>query len=209
MQRQSPDPEALNFGDVFDYLQGLVERSAESRDDFENWEVSWFLDDEEKGPCSTGVSGMTQPLMHLLRRLIRHHWSEGSWTTIHVSRNLQSPLGMRGHEDPECYVWVVALGHFKAGGLWIESEAVDGPVVKGSTKGGSVAGHVVCIKNFPVQFLANRPHVVEPWTAGDMWVIKDFTRRSVFSEDRSFCERLESLDVSEVTGPQRGRPGFR
>ena len=52
---------------------------------------------------------------------------------------------------------------FQGGGLWIEDEAGNGPVVKQFPEGEASAGHVVGIRGMPVCFDGCRRYVLESW----------------------------------------------
>ena len=175
----------------------------------ENWELDfWF------GICGNGdVMGSATKdfpvLARFVNQLIKGSSPELRWTTVRLSRNPQDALGFYGYEDPDEWVWVVSLGEFQGGGLWVEGEEGEGPAFRQVTGDEARAGQIVDIRGLPARFNGRLRHALEPWIGGDLWVVKAFTWKLRGDTTRDLWGELKELgfqpeDISTVPREAEG-----
>ena len=111
---------------------------------FDSWECSLLIDSK------AGVDPRFPVLAEFLKGVVQNCIPGLRWTSLRLIRNGLDLMGMEGDEDPAEDVWIVTLGDFQGGGLWIEGEAGEGSVIK-------------------------QLHCLEPWMGEDLWVVKAFT----------------------------------
>ena len=161
---------------------------------FGEWEFSVQLGLSCDGEGLTEDTKGCPCLTRFLNRVIGGQNSDLSWNAVQVHCNPQAPLECVGYEDQGSRVWVVALGEFQGGGLWIEDEAGNGPVVKQLPEGRASAGCVVGIRGMPVCFDGCRRYMLESWMGGDLWVVKAFTWTKGSVKDSRDQRVLSSLE---------------
>jgi len=118
---------------------------------------------------------------------------EGNWSTLYLAKNTSAPLHQDKRNDPERLVWVVTLGEFQGGGVWVESKDQVGPVAKALPTGLVRAGSVEDAHNRAISFEGHRWHVTEPWFGKDRWVIVAFTPRDARKIIGRYGQELREL----------------
>ena len=179
--RRPLDGEGLD-AQCFDVLQSWFSQGSEEPEFLGRWECEVTLGLIDREGKLSEASELLPCLTMWLNKVIRAWCQDLTWTTITLTRNCQGPGFEDGFEDPEKEVWMVALGTFQGGGLWIEDQGGEGPVVRVRRDGSALSGEVRSIRGLPVRFSGVRKYGLEPWMGGDLWVIKAFTMRG--------CERL-------------------
>ena len=157
-------------------LEGWVQPTCKDGASFEEIEVELLLGlDLRKSPG--GVTPETIELSSFVTWMngFVGSWAKDlSWTTLQILHN--RPLRLKGisgrHSEGE--VWVMTLGRFQGGGLWIESEDGQGTVVRHAACGKDLVGSVVDATREPARFDSGRGCAIEPWY-GDLWLVKAFT----------------------------------
>ena len=87
---------------------------------FGEWECSVQLGLSCDGEGVTEDTKGCPCLTMFLNRVIGGQNSDLSWNAVQVYCNPQAPLEHVGFEDQYSKVWVVALGEFQRGGLWMD-----------------------------------------------------------------------------------------
>ena len=135
------------------------------------------------------------------------------WTALQVFHNVLEELLNASMIPSTGEVWLVTLGRFRGGGLWIEGDQGVGPVVRLGSDGMMMAGHVIDTRARPVRFDGTRRHKIEPWE-GNLWLIRAFVPCSSglnVADYRSWLENrgfyisellLNSQSVRECTTSQ-------
>ena len=118
-----------------------------------------------------GLSTFTDQYPNLVRYLngfLKRSCPKGVWTTVYLSHNAR----MSPHRDRrnalEFPIVARAVGNFKGGGLWLESE--DGTVCRELPDGTKRAGLVHDLRNSSLEFSGNDWHASEDWI-GDRWIL--------------------------------------
>ena len=115
------------------------------------------------------------------------------WCTLYLARNTSAPLHQDKRNDPKQWVWVVTLGEFRGGGIWVEGDGQVGPVAKVLPNGLVKAGSVEDAQNRAISFEGHRWHATEPWFGKDRWVIVAFTPRDACKIIGQYSEELVGL----------------
>ena len=97
-------------------------------------------------------------------------------------------------------VWIVALGEFQGGGLWVESSDGQGPVLKQLPSGVLRAGFVRDIHENPYTFNGRRWHCTEPWCGRDRWVVVAYAPQGAWKILDEYAGELEGLGFSSSGG---------
>ena len=199
--RRRPNPGVFEGERMLSVLRDWQGRGEEGLEVFGPWDFHVVLG---MGVGGSGISSFTWKfpgLTRFLNGMIGAQNLDLSWTSLHVSRNSPMPFEYEGVEEPDSRVWLVALGEFQGGGLWIESETGEGPVVRHIPGQGMRAGHVTGIRGLPVCFESWRRHTVEPWMGGDMWIVKAFTARIGIPKGSKAWDELGTLGFRGTEPP--------
>ena len=149
--------------------------------------------------CQGGFQGITRfakEYPELARYLNGYVSSKGfkePWCTLYLARNTSAPLHQDKRNDPKQWVWVVTLGEFQGGGIWVEGDGQVGPVAKVLPNGLVKAGSVEDAQNRAISFEGHRWHATEPWFGKDRWVIVAFTPRDACKIIGQYAEELVGL----------------
>ncbi|CAE7521159.1 RE2 [Symbiodinium sp. CCMP2592] len=146
-----------------------------------------------------GLNGVTrfaldnQELVRYLNRYVDSFGMGGRYTTLYLSLNTGVPVHRDIRNDMTAPVWIVACGDFQGGGLWIEGEAGQGPVLKVLPNGETRCGWIQDIHDKPFVFEGSRWHCTEPWGGRDRWVIAAYVPRGAGRVIKDHAQQLESL----------------
>ena len=97
-----------------------------------------------------------------------------------------------------------AVGNFKGGGLWLESE--DGTVCRELPDGTKRAGLVHDLRNSSLEFSGNDWHASEDWI-GDRWILSAFVPREFRCVLPEYRDRLRDLGFPVEGLQEFGEPG--
>ncbi|CAE7427987.1 GIP [Symbiodinium sp. CCMP2592] len=143
-----------------------------------------------------GVSKMAlehPDLTRYLNHFVHQQNPDHLWTTLYVSRNTVMPLHRDLRNAKGFDILVRAVGEFIGGGLWVESEDLNGPVCKELPGGLKRPGSVYDIRNEPVVFSGDRWHVPELWAGDSRWVVSAFVPRDIRDTRDEDWDRLRDL----------------
>ena len=149
--------------------------------------------------CHGGLRGVTRfaqrhvALTRYLNRFVAHHNPTGTWTTLYVSRNTGRHLHRDYGNDRNSNSWVVAVGDFQGGGLWVERGEPPGPVLRKLPDGSFRSGVVLDIHDNPQLFDCLGWHESEPWIGIARWVIVAYTPKDFHKIDSAAISLLEDL----------------
>ena len=175
----------ITFVECYEILQEWFRSNSEGTGVFDSWECSFLM---ERG---SRVAQSAFPVMsELLEGLVEGCMPGMEWTQMLLVRNSPDLRGFGGDAELEGSVWIVTLGEFQGGGLWIEGEAGEGSVIKVMPPGTGVAGDVVNVRGLPVQFQGRRRHFLESWMGGDLWALKVFCSGVTVSQRPKGSEEL-------------------
>ena len=124
-----------------------------------------------------GFKGITRfaqgnpDLTKYLNGFVRTHHPQGSWSTLYLARNTSMPVHRDTRNLKGTSTWIVGLGDFMGGGLWVDSGTSEGSVLKRLPDGRVASGHVLPIKERPQLFDSSAWHEAESWVGQDRWVI--------------------------------------
>ena len=124
-----------------------------------------------------GIHGVTsfarqnEGITRYLNQFIVHQNPMGRWTTVYLSRNTTMPLHKDTRNSRQGETWIVALGDFIGGGLWVDSGNMSGPCLRRLPDGQLRAGSILDIHESPQFFNSLGWHEAEPWSGNDRWVI--------------------------------------
>ena len=102
---------------------------------------------------------------------------------------------MLGNGDHD--VWLVALGEFKGGGLWIEDDSGKGPVLIRDSGGVEKTGHVKVIHESLARVHSGLEFGMGSWTGGELWVIKAWVDHRV--TESPLADKFNFEDLGFVT----------
>ena len=164
----------ITMKECLDSLRVAFASGGEERgfEEIRSGSVSWGLGVTSEGQvgchCPTGEEG----LVRYLNRFIAQRADGFEWTSVSVFLNegFWVPKQMLGNGDHD--VWLVALGEFKGGGLWIEDDSGKGPVVIRDSGGVEKTGHVKVIHESPARVHSGLEFGMGSWTGGELWIIK-------------------------------------
>ena len=132
-------------------------------------------------------------LVRYLNRFVAAQGCDHAYTTLYLSFNTSAPLHKDARNDPDVPVWIVALGEFRGGGVWIEGDDNNGPVLKEFPGGDVRSGWVHNIRNEPCVFRGSRWHCTEPWCGTDRWVIAAYVPRGAKGILGQYSQGLRNL----------------
>ena len=132
-------------------------------------------------------------LVRYLNKFVRAQGCEHPYTTLYLTRNTSTPLHQDARNERVVPVWVIALGEFQGGGLWVESSDGQGPVLRQLPGGDLRAGFVRDIHDNPCTFSGQLWHCAEPWCGKDRWVIAAYAPRGTWKILNEYARELESL----------------
>ena len=116
-------------------------------------------------------------LVEYLNRVVGSQAEGLLWTSLSVYWNLDLQGDSQELESSCGDVWLVALGEFKGGGLWVEDVSGNGPVIV-RTKGGAVkTGKVSVIRENPARVHSGVEYRMGPWMGGELWILKAWVHR--------------------------------
>ena len=104
-----------------------------------------------------------------------------NWTSLRVGRNVGQVCNVEAGEELAAPVWLVTLGSFRGGGLWVQSRDDGGPVLRDFSSGGCFSGDIWDVRGSPLEVAAGCRRCLDPWVGDELWVMKAFTH-SRFSE---------------------------
>ena len=90
-------------------------------------------------------------------------------------------------------VWIMSLGDFEGGGLWVEGDSGMGPALRVLPDGSTRSGWVHDIHNKPFSFSGLRWHCTEPWCGQDRWVIAAYVPRGGCQVAKNYFRELGDL----------------
>ena len=124
------------------------------------------------------------------------------WTTLHLLRNPSEGSLGSGWEASVGEVFLMTLGRFRGGGLWVEDDQGWGYAVRCDSKGNRRVGRVLDVSREPVRFDGTLGHAIEPWE-GDLWILKAFVAPRL-----SHLDEGARLKMRELGFPDEVSPGF-
>ena len=116
-------------------------------------------------------------LVRYLNKFVARQGLDHDYTTLYLSYNTCAPMHQDARNEKTVPVWIVALGEFQGGGLWVESEDGAGSVVKVLPSGVTRAGWIYDIHDQTFCFSGLRWHCTEPWCGEDRWSIAAYVPR--------------------------------
>ena len=156
-------------------------------------------------------------LLKYLNRVVASWDEKFRWAALDVYRNecLGDSFAIQSEGSG---FWVVALGEFSGGGLWVEDVSGNGPVVMRDAAGGIKTGDVRSIHGVPTRLGSGQGYALMPWVGDELCVLKAWvpTGAQEMSEADSFelrelgfelpCLLGEaSTEVAEPVGTQDAR----
>ena len=146
--------------------------------------------------CHGGMRGITsftkrrEGIVRYLNGFIAHHNPMGRWAAIYLSKNTTMPLHRDSRNARQGKAWIVALGDFIGGGLWVATENGAGPCLRRLPDGHLKAGQVLDIHECPQVFDGLGWHGAEPWYGNDRWVVVAYTP---LNSPEAFTHNKQSL----------------
>ena len=131
--------------------------------------------------CHGGMQGITsftkrhEGLVRYLNGFIARHNPMGRWAAIYLSKNTAMPLHKDSRNARQGKTWIVALGDFIGGGLWVATGNDAGPCLRRLPDGHLKAGHVLDLRECPQMFDGLGWHGAEPWYGNDRWLVVAYT----------------------------------
>ena len=147
--------------------------------------------------CQGGLRGITryakgnEDLTRYINRFVAHHYPEGQWTTLYLSRNTVAPMHRDARNGNGGLAWIVGLGQFQGGGLWIEK--CQGPTLRKLPDGRVKPGTVLNIHDEPQLFDSTGWHEAEAWVGEDRWVIVAYAPRDFQAVVPLYQDALKGL----------------
>ncbi|CAE7781653.1 RE1 [Symbiodinium sp. CCMP2592] len=153
---------------------------------------TWLTDKLEAGVFSTEEALEDNgDLVRYLNKFVRAQGCEHPYTTLYLSRDASTPLHQDARNERIVPVWVIALGEFQGGGLWVEGSEGQGPVLRQLPGGDVRAGFVRDIHDNPYVFSGQLWHCAEPWCGKDRWVIAAYAPRGAGKILDKYIHELE------------------
>ncbi|CAE7263320.1 unnamed protein product [Symbiodinium sp. CCMP2456] len=110
---------------------------------------------------------MKNPMCVLyINQFLRHHQPHGCWSSFVVNFNCQTRLHCDHHNARGSYNYLVGVGTYSGGGLWLQGQPPDGwkATRRRTDQGHMVAGYVMPTKNKVVMFDPLNLHATQAWT---------------------------------------------
>ena len=124
-----------------------------------------------------GVPGGCLELVKYLNGFVRRQGCEAPWTTIGVSCNRYPNWDSLSSSEWPCCVSL--LGDVKGGGLWVEGDSDLDLAVRWVPGSGCRTGHVEDAFSRLFVLKGGAAHLIEPWTGGDLWILKTWVADGV------------------------------
>ena len=121
---------------------------------------------------SGGEGGRFPSLEKYFDRFVEHLLKDLAWTAVSISRNEMPDLSAVVKEQVPSGVCL--LGEFKGGGLWVQDDSALATVVRFVPGRGMCTGKVIDNRGFGIRIETGAAFLVEPWTGGDLWVLRAF-----------------------------------
>ena len=128
----------------------------------------------------TAVTRSLRSVVQELNLLLRQCWPQGTWNTICVSRNCFSAPHQDLANAAGSRNFLLSLGSFQNGELWLEDPAGDVPMFIPKL-GHSLLGRLIDAHAKPFEFDPMRWHGSTQWQ-GDRWVLIAYSLPSVMRE---------------------------
>ncbi|CAE7778026.1 unnamed protein product [Symbiodinium sp. CCMP2592] len=110
--------------------------------------------------------------LYLTEFLKRHCGGQCEFTSLTVARDLNTEVHSDRFNLRNSTNYVLTLGDFQGGGVWVEGEAGNyAKVSVESTPGEILQGHVLPAKNRIVQIDPKKLHRTMPWSGGPKWTV--------------------------------------
>ena len=123
---------------------------------------------------TAGVSQGYPVLIGYLNAFLKSQIHGGHWTSLRVGSSLDSVCNPEPAEDSEFAVWIVALGKFQGGGVWIGSDSDKGSVLRMSAAGFWEVGSILDMHGQVVEVPKGRRRLVDPWIGKEVWALNAF-----------------------------------
>ncbi|CAE7621651.1 unnamed protein product [Symbiodinium sp. CCMP2592] len=144
----------------------------------------------QRGPY-VGVTNATRRhcslALYLTEFLKRHCGEQCEFTSLTVARDLNTEVHSDRFNLRNSTNYVLTLGNFQGGGVWVEGEATDfAKVAVESSPGEILQGHVLPVHNRIVQINPKKLHRTMPWSGGPKWTVIAHTigaRKKLSSDD--------------------------
>ena len=162
-------------------LDGEVPSSFEVR----HRSLLWGLDPNQEGQVTVDSERFLS-VVRYLNRFIDHHGQGWEWTTVRVLHVEGS--GIRSEvQVAACSMWMIALGGFQGGGLWMEDLSGKGPLIREFPDGRIRSGHVREFCNSPLRLrvIQGQAYAMEAWTGGEVWILQAFVALKGWSGDET------------------------
>ena len=127
--------------------------------------------------CQGGLRGVTRYsrsnglLTKYLNKFVGVHNPEGVWASLYLSRNTNMVIHRDARNDQAFPTWIVSLGDFTGGGLWVGDGDSIGPILRQLPDGKIVSGYVLDTHNSPKTFNGSHWHEPQAWVGEDRWVL--------------------------------------
>ena len=122
----------------------------------------------------TAITQMYQESCRFLNVFLRACFPSASWTSICLSRNVQTRLHSDSGNLPHTENHTVSVGSFSKGELWLADPAGEVMMpLPHSTE--LVPGRVVSSHDNPVSFPCEQLHATMPWEGGTRWAITAYS----------------------------------
>ena len=138
-----------------------------------------------------GVPSGCLELAKYLNGFVRRQGCEAPWTTIGVSCNRYPNWDSLSSSEWPCCVCL--LGDVKGGGLWVEGDSDLDLAVRWVPGSGCRTGHVEDALSRLSVLKGGAAHLIEPWTGGDLWMLKTWVADGVGGGARGMLPFLQGL----------------
>ena len=167
--------------------------------------------------CQGGLRGVARfakkidLLTRYLNGFVGRHYPIGSWATLYLSRNTDMSVHRDARNVQGQPTWIVALGDFQGGGLWVCNGDGNGPVLKRLPDGRVASGRVLDIHNNPQTFDSSQWHETQAWVGKDRWVLVAYVPKGYerVSEDCRTELGMLGFPLDVFQGVGKGEPGIQ
>ena len=151
----------------------------------------------QRGPfvgITTATERHDQLARYLTEFLRRQCGTECEFTSFTVARDLCTEVHSDRFNLRNSINYVLTLGDFEGGGIWVEGEANDyAEVSVESSPGRVLQGYVLPVKNCIVQVDPKRLHRTMPWSGGPKWTVIAHTIGAVGKLAEDDVSKLRAL----------------
>ena len=163
-------------------LRSWVKKGALDKVLHEGFTGSFLLGVGRRGPgCKAEVFSEFPLLTRRLNDFLASYGEVRTWTSLRVGRNVGEAGNPENGEEPLLPVWLVTLGDFRGGGLWVQGTGNSGSVLRSFGSEGWLSGEIWDLKGSPLKVAAGLERCLDPWVGEELWVLKAFTHFKIRS----------------------------